>query len=115
MLHELLAVIAGGVAGFAIGEYLERKRAEEERIELMQELHFTQMRTHGANVMYRDEPMNRWAAAIAHRLADEAQELDEEEKQVLEEVLTKALERVPYELPKIIGTGVIEEDFFDPM
>ena len=58
---------------------------------------------------------NKWAKAVAERIADEwdgAGEFPEDAK-LLKAVLTKAFKKVPDELLKLIGTGIIEEDYFE--
>jgi len=59
--------------------------------------------------------VNEWAEAIAERLADEWNRKSEfpEDAELLKEVLTKALIAVPDECMRLIGTGIIEESYFE--
>jgi ferredoxin len=56
-----------------------------------------------------------WAAAIAGRLADEWDGKRDfpEDAALLEDVLEKALLACPNECMKLVGTGVIEESYFE--
>ncbi len=61
------------------------------------------------------EKMNKWARAIANRIADEwdgKQDFPNDAK-LLEDILSKLFMAHPEECYKLIGTGIIEEDFFD--
>lgn len=63
----------------------------------------------------REEPSpEAWAVAIAARIADEweGKEEDPETAILLAEVLSKALAAVPEETMKLVGTSLIEEDYF---
>lgn len=62
-------------------------------------------------------PANKWAEAIAERLSDEWDGKSEfpEDAELLKEVLTKALSSVPDECIRLVGTGMIEESYFDPL
>ncbi len=59
----------------------------------------------------------KWAKAIAARLSDEWDGKSEfpEDAELLKEVLTKALSAVPDECTRLVGTGIIEESYFDPL
>jgi len=63
-----------------------------------------------------DLPSNKsageWAQAIADRVADESS-YDEDDKKILNEALTKALTVCPDAILMLIGTGIIEESYFD--
>lgn len=62
------------------------------------------------------EPSTKdWIAAIATRISDEwSWKLDfPEDAKLLEDVLVKALSAAPDEAIKLIGTGIIEESYFD--
>ena len=61
--------------------------------------------------------VDEWAKAIAVRLSDEWHGKSEftEDTMLLEEVLTKALTAVPAECMRLIGTGIIEESYFEPL
>jgi hypothetical protein len=63
------------------------------------------------------QPANKWAEAIARRLSDEWDGKSEfpEDAELLKEVLTKALSSVPDECVRLVGTGMIEESYFDPL
>jgi len=58
---------------------------------------------------------SRWAKAIAKRLSDEwsGQAEFPEDAELLKEVLTKALNAVPEECMRLVGTGIIEEAYFE--
>ena len=57
----------------------------------------------------------RWAAAIAFRFVDNWKEAWNyvEEAVMVEDVLTKVLAQHPEEMKKLIGTAVIEDDYFE--
>jgi predicted transcriptional regulator len=65
--------------------------------------------------MYYQE--NKWAEAIAERLSDEWIGKDEfpEDADLLKEVLEKALSVMPDECMRLVGTGIIEKSYFDPL
>ncbi|MBU0701203.1 hypothetical protein KKE26_07940 [bacterium] len=58
-----------------------------------------------------------WAQAISIRLSDEwAGKLEfPEDSELIEHVLTKALSTVPDECMRLVGTGIIEESYFEPI
>lgn len=59
--------------------------------------------------------MDKWAEAIALRLADEwdgAREFPED-AETLRDVLETTLKSCPKECKKLIGTGIIEETYFE--
>ncbi|HNQ18397.1 MAG TPA: hypothetical protein PL134_02945 [Smithellaceae bacterium] len=58
---------------------------------------------------------NQWAEAIATRLSDEwdGKLFFPEDAELLKEVLTTALKAVPGECKRLIGTGIIEESYFE--
>ena len=61
--------------------------------------------------------LKAFAKAISYRLADEwdgASGFPEDAK-LLRKVLEKLLSENPEECKKLIGTGIIEEDYFDPL
>ncbi len=60
-------------------------------------------------------PANEWAEAIATRLSDEWDGKSEflEDAELLKEVLTRALSAVPDECMRLVGTGIIEESYFE--
>lgn len=62
-----------------------------------------------------NHPIREWARAIAQRLSDEWDGKLEfpEDVEILEDVLTKALSAVPEECMRLVGTGVIEETYFE--
>ena len=64
-----------------------------------------------------DDQARLWARAIAQRLSDEwAGKSDfPEDAELLAEVLTVALSAVPDQCTRLIGTGVIEESYFEPL
>lgn len=55
----------------------------------------------------------RWATAIAGRIADEVREQYGEDVEILQEVLATLLAENPDEMKKLVGTQIIEEDYFD--
>lgn len=59
--------------------------------------------------------VNKWAEAIASRLSDEWDGKTEfpEDAELLTKVLTKALIAVPDECMRLIGTGIIEDSYFE--
>jgi hypothetical protein len=60
---------------------------------------------------------NKWAQAIAERLIDEWDGNLEfpEDAVLLKEVLMKALIAVPTDCMRLVGTGIIEESYFEPL
>jgi hypothetical protein len=56
-----------------------------------------------------------WAAAIAARIVDEHSGLAVEDQEILEKALTIALNTSPAAVGLLIGTGIIEEDYFEDM
>ena len=61
------------------------------------------------------EPTDKdWAAAIALRIADEWHGASDfpEDKELLRKVLADLLEQHPKHRERLIGTGIIEEDYF---
>lgn len=62
-------------------------------------------------------PASEWAEAIATRLSDEWDGKSEfqEDAELLKEVLTKALSALPDECMRLVGTGIIEESYFEPL
>lgn len=61
--------------------------------------------------------IDKWALAIAVRISDEwsvESELDKDE-QLLKSVLYKSLRSMPREMQKLIGTSIIESDYFEPL
>jgi len=61
--------------------------------------------------------IQEWADAIAERISDEwAGKFDfPEDAQLLMIQLSSALAKCPEECMNVIGTGVIEESYFDPI
>lgn len=60
---------------------------------------------------------NEWADAIATRLSDEWDGKSEspEDAELLRDVLAKVLSAAPVECMRLVGTGIIEESYFDPL
>lgn len=60
---------------------------------------------------------DKWAKAIAERLSDEwdGKAYFPEDAELLREVLTKALSAVPDECMRLVGSGIIEESYFEPL
>jgi predicted transcriptional regulator len=56
-----------------------------------------------------------WTFAISRRIVDmiPSDDLDSEDRELLCKTLDKALIAVPKEMSKLIGTGIIEESYFD--
>lgn len=59
--------------------------------------------------------LSQWAEAIALRISDEwnGKSSFPEDSKLLKDVLTKALRAVPSECKRLIGTGIIEETYFE--
>ena len=57
----------------------------------------------------------QWAEAVALRISDEWNGNDDfpEDAKLLKRILTKLFKENPGECKKLIGTGIIEEDYFD--
>ncbi len=62
-------------------------------------------------------PASKWAKAIAERLSDEWDgKVDfPEDAEMLKEVLTEALTAVPEQCMRLVGSGIIEESYFEPL
>ena len=62
------------------------------------------------------ETIDKWARAIAERVADEWDGKAEspEDAELLRSVLQKTLSACPDECMRLVGTGVIEESYFEP-
>lgn len=62
-------------------------------------------------------PTNNWVKVIATRISDEWDGKSEfpEDAELLKEVLTKALSAVPDECMRLVGTGIIEESYFETL
>lgn len=60
---------------------------------------------------------NKWALAIAERLSDEWDGKLEfpEDAELLKEVLVKALSAVPDQCMRLVGSGIIEETYFESL
>jgi len=58
-----------------------------------------------------------WAKAIAARISDEWDGKRDfpEDAELLKEVLESALCAVPEQCHRLVGTGIIEEDYFEPI
>ena len=57
-----------------------------------------------------------WAEAIVQRIMDEfdpGHHFDSEDAILLETVLIKVFENSPEEMKQLIGTGIIEESYFE--
>jgi hypothetical protein len=67
--------------------------------------------------MSHTETENEWARAIAVRISDEWDGKPEfpEDADLLREVLTKALNAVPAECMRLVGTGIIEDSYFETL
>lgn len=61
--------------------------------------------------------VNEWINAIAERLSDEWAGKSEfpDDTILLKNVLTKALSAAPDECMRLVGTGIIEESYFEPL
>ncbi len=64
----------------------------------------------------KDSP-SIWAEAIASIISDEwrGKSSFPEDSELMKDVLTKALSAVPSECKKLIGTGIIEETYFEDL
>ena len=62
-----------------------------------------------------NNPINKWAKAVAERLSDEWDGKSEfpEDAELLKEIIEKALIAVSDECMRLVGTGIIEEDYFE--
>lgn len=58
-----------------------------------------------------------WANAIAERIADEwdGKKDSPEDAMLLESVIADILSKSPIACEKLIGTGIIETDYFEPL
>ena len=58
-----------------------------------------------------------WAEAIARRLVDEwyGSAGDPDDADLLFDVLRKSLLKPPRQMRRLIGTSLIEQDYFDPL
>lgn len=58
---------------------------------------------------------NKWAKAIAERLSDEWDGKSDfpEDAELLKDVLFLALSAVPDKCMQLVGTGIIEESYFE--
>ncbi len=63
------------------------------------------------------EDINKLARAIAVRISDEWQGREDfpEDAELLENILFRLFNAHPDECCKLIGTGIIEEDYFDSL
>jgi len=61
------------------------------------------------------ENVSKWARAMAARISDEWEGREDfpEDAKLLENILFKLLKAHPNECFNLIGTGIIEEDYFD--
>ena len=61
--------------------------------------------------------VNIWAEAIATRLSDEWDGKSEfpEDAELLKDVLAKVLSAFPEDCMRLVGTGIIEESYFDAL
>ena len=59
--------------------------------------------------------LDDWAVAIAQRLSDEWDGGDAVDKENLVSVLYEALRGRPAECMRLVGTGIIEEDYFEKL
>lgn len=64
-----------------------------------------------------NDSVHEWAKAIAKRLSDEWSWKSEfpEDAKLLEKVLLRSLSSVPDDCMRLVGTGIIEESYFDPL
>ena len=64
-----------------------------------------------------EQSANKWAEAIAERLSDEWDGKSEfpEDAELIRKVLTKALTSVSAECMQLVGTGIIEEAYFESL
>jgi len=58
-----------------------------------------------------------WPRAIAERIADEwdGKSRFPEDTKLLKDVLTRVLSASPNECMRLVGTGIIEESYFEPI
>jgi len=67
--------------------------------------------------MKMNHSTDEWARAIAERLSDKWDGKSEfpEDAELLREVLTRALNAIPDECIRLVGTGIIEDSYFEPL
>ena len=65
----------------------------------------------------QDVTNEQWAYAIAERISDEWTLKDDfpEDAELMHSVLTELLSKSPELCNKLIGTGIIEEDYFEEL
>lgn len=62
-----------------------------------------------------DNTLDRWSKAVAERLADEwdGKAGFPEDASLLRDVLTRVFSACPDEYRRLVGTGIIEESYFE--
>ncbi len=67
--------------------------------------------------LQRVENRRMWARAIAGRISDEWSGSGDfpEDAELMRDVLEKCLVKAPGEMRRLIGMGIIEEDYFEPI
>lgn len=67
--------------------------------------------------MNMNNTIDDWPKAIAERLADEwdGKSWFPEDANLLKDVLARVLSAFPNECMRLVGTGIIEESYFDPI
>jgi len=65
----------------------------------------------------QDISTGEWASAIAERISDEWDGKNEfpEDARLLKDIIEKLLFENPSDCMKFVGTGIIEEDYFDQL
>jgi hypothetical protein len=65
------------------------------------------------NNLIHDHPIREWAEAIAGRVSDELYGLSKPDRRIFRETMVCFLGNSPDIVETLIGTGVIEEDYFE--
>lgn len=66
--------------------------------------------------LYLGNSLNKWARAISIRISDEWDgntKMNAQDVIILQKVIEKSLRRNPKGCKRLIGTTIIEEDYFD--
>jgi len=67
--------------------------------------------------MTMDNTIGDWSKAVAERLADEwdGKSGFPEDTDLLKDVLTRVFSARPNECTRLVGTGIVEESYFEPI
>ena len=87
---------------------------KQEDVRTLAKLGFAQQQNNVTeNTELLGKPIRDWAEGIAKRITDEIMGPSQEDLEVLQNVLTKALRAAPAECMRLVGTGIIETGYFD--